>query len=93
MKITEIFSTLFPKVRKVQGPQPGEVKRTDSKLLKQPDQVKLADDAKLRAALQADLSKQTDPVRDELLREIQDRVEKGNYNVPSHDIAKKILGE
>jgi anti-sigma28 factor (negative regulator of flagellin synthesis) len=93
MKITEIFSALFPKVRRAQGPQSDPVKRTDSKLLKQPDSVKLADDAKLRASLQTELPKQIDKSRDVLLKEIQDRVEKGNYNVPSHDIARKILGE
>jgi anti-sigma28 factor (negative regulator of flagellin synthesis) len=93
MKITEIFSALFPKVRRAQGPQGEHVKKTDSKLLKQPDEVKLAEDAKLRASLQSELPKQIDQSREELLREIRDRVEKGNYNVPSHDIAKKILGE
>ena len=90
MKITEIFSTLFPKVRKAQGPRTSEVQRTDSNLLKRRDEVKLADEAKFISTLRAELQK-SDASREEKVRVIQRRIEEGSYDIDTHDLARKIL--
>jgi anti-sigma28 factor (negative regulator of flagellin synthesis) len=93
MKITEIFSALFPKVRRAQGPKQTYAPRTDSKLLKRPDEVKLADEAKFIATLRTEMQKKIDLSREEKIKEIQRRIDEGNYNIESFDIASKILGE
>jgi len=92
MKITEIFSVLFPKIRKVQAQKPVNLKRTDSTLLKRPDEVKLADDAKFISNLRAEMSK-SNASRDAKLAEIKQRLDEGNYEVKTEDLANKILGE
>jgi flagellar biosynthesis anti-sigma factor FlgM len=92
MKITEIFSALFPKVRKAQGPKPSYTQQTDSKLLKRRDEVKLAKEAKFISTLRAEMQK-SDATREEKVKEIQRRIEDGNYHIDTYDIASKILGE
>ena len=92
MKIPQIFSALFPKVNKAQGPKAPATRKTDSKLLKQPDEVKVAKEAKFISTLRAELQK-SDATREEKVKEIQRRLEEGSYNVDTHDIAEKILGE
>lgn len=92
MKISQIFSALFPKVNKAQGPKAPTTRKTDSKLLKQPDEVKVAKEAKFIATLRAELQK-SDATREEKVKEIQRRLEEGSYNVDTYDIAEKILGE
>ena len=92
MKITEIFSALFPKVRKVQGPRNVTLKRTDSKLLKRPDEVKLAKEAKLISDLRADLYKKN-ATREEKVAEIQKRLDGGTYEIGADELAQKILGD
>jgi len=92
MKITEIFSVLFPKIGKVQAQKPISLKRTDSTLLKRPDEVKLADEAKFISSLRAEMSK-SNASRDEKLVEIKRRLDEGTYEVKTDDLARKILGD
>jgi flagellar biosynthesis anti-sigma factor FlgM len=92
MKISQIFSALFPKVGNAQGPKAPSPQKTDSKLLKQRDEVNLAKEAKFISTLRAELQK-SDAPREEKIREIQSRLDQGSYNVDSYDIAEKILGE
>ena len=92
MKISEIFSALFPKVRKIQGPKITNLKKVESNLLKRPDEIKFADDAKLIATLRADLAKSNAP-RDEKIVEIQRRLDQGSYQVVTEELARKILGD
>ena len=92
MKITEIFSALFPKVRKAQGPKIHVVKRTDSKLLKRPDEVKLAKEAKLISDLRAKLNKQ-DSTRQEKIDKIHKELESGDYKIDANELVRKILGD
>ena len=92
MKISQIFSALFPKVNKAQGPKAPSTPKTDSKLLKQRDEVNVAKEAKFISTLRAELQK-SDATREEKVKEIQRRLDEGSYNVDTYDIAKKILGE
>jgi anti-sigma28 factor (negative regulator of flagellin synthesis) len=92
MKISEIFSALFPKVRKVQGPKNSNFPKVESNLLKRPDEIKFAGDAKLYASLRADLAKM-DGTREEKVAEIRRRLDDGAYNVVTEELARKILGE
>jgi anti-sigma28 factor (negative regulator of flagellin synthesis) len=93
MKISEIFSVLFPKVRKINGPKPSNVKQADSQLLKRPDEVKLAADAKFIASLRAEMNTRKDISREEKLAEIEKRLADGGYKVPINELARKILGD
>ena len=92
MKITEIFSVLFPTLKKVQGQKPIGLKKTDSALLRRPDEVKLAEDAKFIASLRAEMGK-SNASRDEKLAGIQRRLDEGNYEIKTDDLVNKILGE
>ena len=92
MKISQIFSALFPKVNKAEGPKVSTTQKTDSKLLKQRDEVKLETDARLRAALKAELRK-GNAIDKERIEELQKQVEDGTYKADTYDIAKKIIGD
>ncbi len=93
MKITEIFSVLFPKVRKINGPKTPYVKQADSQLLKRPDEVKVAPDAKFIASLRAEMNARTDMSREEKVAEIEKRLSDGTYKVKIDELARKILGD
>jgi len=92
MKISQIFSALFPKVNKAEGPKAPVTKKTDSKLLKQRDEIKLETDVRLRAALKAELRK-GNAIDRERVEALQKQVENGTYKADTYDIAKKIIGD
>jgi flagellar biosynthesis anti-sigma factor FlgM len=93
MKISEIFSVLFPKVRKAQSQKTVTLKKVDSKLLKRPDEVKLAEDAKFISTLRAEMKNKPDASREETIAEIKRRLDNGTYQVKADDLARKILGD
>ena len=92
MKISQIFSALFPKVNKAEGPKASVTQKTDSKLLKQPDEVKLETDARIIATLKAEIRK-GNAIDRERVEELQKQVENGTYKAEAYDIAKKIIGD
>jgi len=91
MRISEIIASLIPKVRPI-GPSRG-VTGTEAtgKIHSRPDQVQLSGESQLLSRLAGEL-KAMPEVDEAKVAELRAKIEAGEYEVPAHDIAAKILG-
>jgi len=92
MRISEIIASLVPKVRAI-GPSKGaeDVSRA-AKIHSRPDQVQLSGESQLLSRLESELKTQSNSVDEAKVKELRDKIESGEYNPDTHDIAAKIMG-
>lgn len=90
MRISEIIASLVPKVRSIGPSQSYDVNRS-GKIHSTPDQVQLSNESQLLSRLSTEL-KAMPEVDEAKVAELRAKIEAGEYNPSSTDIAAKILG-
>ncbi|MCK4720176.1 flagellar biosynthesis anti-sigma factor FlgM [bacterium] len=91
MRISEIIASLVPKIRSI-GPSKGTPELDQNgKIQARSDDVRLSDESQLLSRLTSEL-KSLPEIDEAKVAELRARIEAGEYNPSSHDIASKILG-
>lgn len=91
MRISEIIASLIPKVRPVGQSRSIPGAESAASVYKKPDAVELSGESQLLAKLQNEI-KNLPEIDEAKVAELRAKIESGEYNPDTRDIAAKILG-
>lgn len=91
MRISEIIASLVPKIRSISPSKGTPELDQNGKINARPDDVQLSDESQLLSRLSSEL-KSLPEIDEAKVAELRARIEAGEYNPSSYDIASKILG-